>query len=1089
MPTGSIKRSLVGNYTIPTELKEELEQEIKVEDSASTISIKKSILKSEYQERNYKRNVDLDFENVKSYKDVMAERDFERMESDVKRQIEKANNEGEKDQESNSRRKRRKRWDITPEERELLLESSQHDNNYMVSSGEVASTKARDSLIPEVHGIRLTDALLDKILPHGYTAVFPPKRLSTSGKPEAVSLAITDYYVPPLAEQGDLKTVKAMERSIPTEVPGITGLDHVNEKDLTYFNKLFSVADPAVSLENKEDKREVEVMKLLLKIKNGVPSTRKKAMRLLTENSRSFGPKAIFAQVLPLLLEPTLEDQERHILVKLIGRILFQLEEQVRPYVKKILSVVSPLLIDEDFTLRLEAREIISSLTKAAGLASIIASLRPDLEHVDEYVRNLTSRVFAIVANTMGLVNFLPFLKAVIKSKRNWMVRHTGIKIVQQLGILLGGGNGTSILPYLSQLVEVLKPGLTDEVLQVRTITALALAQLAENVKPYGIEAFESILEPVWYGLKRHRGKVLANFLRCIGNIIPLMVYDPAYEEYANYYTRELAFVIAREFNSPDDEMKKTILKILSNLPLSKQMIKNYEKDIINPFFRFFWNRRLASDSRQLTRFVVEATNHLATCFDFYEVLEMVSKNSKDENENLRIMSLETMTKMFNLNPDAILGLDSQLEIHLVDGILFAFQEQNADNRIYLQSFDVLARTLNVRLSPHLNSIMSTILYRLRNKDPQTRQQASDLIVIMAPVIRKCTEGDDTLLLKLILILYESLGEIYPEVLGSLLGALHACIHNVDKTTIFVMDNPSINQILPTLTPILKNRHEKVQESCIKLVGLIANRNSESINAKEWMRICFELLEMLKSNKKRIRIAANDTFGYIAKTIGPQDVIVMLLNNLRVQERQLRVCTAVAIGIVADTCLPFTVLPVLMNEYRVPENNVQNGVLKALSFLFEYIEGRMTKDYLYAITPLLEDALTDRDHVHRQTAATVIKHMAMNCIGITDDVYVSVFIHFLNLLMPNIYETSPHVINRILESIDALRLVIGIGTFSNYIWSGLFHPARKVRSPYWKIFNSAYICNSETLVPYYPSVSHVNGDSFDYYVEEMDLFI
>ena len=48
-------------------------------------------------------------------------------------------------------------------------------------------------------------------------------------------------------------------------------------------------------------------------------------------------------------------------------------------------------------------------------------------------------------------------------------------------------------------------------------------------------------------------------------------------------------------------------------------------------------------------------------------------------------------------------------------------------------------------------------------------------------------------------------------------------------------------------------------------------------------------------------------------------------------------CTTVAIAIVAETCSPFTVLPALMNEYRVPELNVQNGVLKALSFLFEYI--------------------------------------------------------------------------------------------------------------------------------------------------------
>ena len=93
--------------------------------------------------------------------------------------------------------------------------------------------------------------------------------------------------------------------------------------------------------------------------------------------------------------------------------------------------------------------------------------------------------------------------------------------------------------------------------------------------------------------------------------------------------------------------------------------------------------------------------------------------------------------------------------------------------------------------------------------------------------------------------------------------------------------------------------------------------------------------------------------------LSPQDVLATLLNNLKVQERQNRVCTTVAIAIVAETCSPFTVLPALMNEYRVPELNVQNGVLKSLSFLFEYI-GEMGKDYIYAVTPLLEDALMDR---------------------------------------------------------------------------------------------------------------------------------
>merc|ERR1711972_37848 len=179
----------------------------------------------------------------------------------------------------------------------------------------------------------------------------------------------------------------------------------------------------------------------------------------------------------------------------------------------------------------------------------------------------------------------------------------------------------------------------------------------------------------------------------------------------------------------------------------------------------------------------------------------------------------------------------------------------------------------------------------------------------------------------------------------------------------------------------------------------IADRGPEYVSAREWMRICFELLELLKAHKKAIRRATVNTFGYIAKAIGPHDVLATLLNNLKVQERQNRVCTTVAIAIVAETCSPFTVLPGLMNEYRVPELNVQNGVLKSLSFLFEYI-GEMAKDYVYAVTPLLEDALMDRDLVHRQIACNGVKHMSLGVYGMGRE---DALMHLLNYVRPNIF--------------------------------------------------------------------------------------
>ncbi len=145
---------------------------------------------------------------------------------------------------------------------------------------------------------------------------------------------------------------------------------------------------------------------------------------------------------------------------------------------------------------------------------------------------------------------------------------------------------------YLHNLT-LLVAGLVDEQQKVRTITALALAALAEAATPYGIESFDSVLKPLWRGIRQHRGKVidflvkfahvskialvltlhlarnhtkwletfafqgLAAFLKAIGYLIPLMD-----AEYANYYTREVMLILVREFQSPDEEMKKIVLKV-----------------------------------------------------------------------------------------------------------------------------------------------------------------------------------------------------------------------------------------------------------------------------------------------------------------------------------------------------------------------------------------------------------------------------------------------------------------------------------------------------------------------------------------------
>eukprot|EP00965_Chrysotila_dentata_P106060 3503100-Pleurochrysis_carterae.AAC.1 len=164
--------------------------------------------------------------------------------------------------------------------------------------------------------------------------------------------------------------------------PTPANLPFVKPEDYQYFAPLLKEDDEIEDM-TPEEARERKIMKLLLKVKNGTPPMRKQALRQLTDKAREFGAGPLFNQILPLLMSPTLEDQERHLLVKVIDRILYKLDDLVRPFVHKILVVIEPLLIDEDYYARVEGREIIANLAKAAGLATMIATMRPDIDNVD----------------------------------------------------------------------------------------------------------------------------------------------------------------------------------------------------------------------------------------------------------------------------------------------------------------------------------------------------------------------------------------------------------------------------------------------------------------------------------------------------------------------------------------------------------------------------------------------------------------------------------------------------------------------------------------------------------------------------------
>jgi splicing factor 3B subunit 1 len=106
------------------------------------------------------------------------------------------------------------------------------------------------------------------------------------------------------------------------------GLARFSPDDAMHFGKLMDTSRQEADMDLAELK-ERKVLRLLLRIKNGDPRARRTAMRHLCDHAKDFGAACLFNNILPLLMAPSLEVQERHLLVKVIDRIMFALDDLV----------------------------------------------------------------------------------------------------------------------------------------------------------------------------------------------------------------------------------------------------------------------------------------------------------------------------------------------------------------------------------------------------------------------------------------------------------------------------------------------------------------------------------------------------------------------------------------------------------------------------------------------------------------------------------------------------------------------------------------------------------------------------------------
>ena len=151
-----------------------------------------------------------------------------------------------------------------------------------------------------------------------------------------------------------------------------------------------------------------------------------------------------------------------------------------------------------------------------------------------------------------------------------------------------------------------------------------------------------------------------------------------------------------------------------------------------------------------------------------------------------------------------------------------------------LDSSGTVVNALGIRLKPYLTQIVSTILWCLNTKSAKVCQQAADLTTHLAVIIKQC--GKDQLQQARPCLIRT---EEYPDTLGSIIAAVGAIANVVGMMQMnppvkdlhefsFAIISTTVSNyrflicLVPRMTPILCNRHKKVQEVSINLIGHIA---------------------------------------------------------------------------------------------------------------------------------------------------------------------------------------------------------------------------------------------------------------------------
>jgi splicing factor 3B subunit 1 len=826
----------------------------------------------------------------------------------------------------------------------------------------------------------------------------------------------------------------------------------------------------------------------LFKIKNGDMKHRRVATKAILTHAIAIGADAVFRHILHIWrTQGLLNLQKKHHFVDLMKKLLSRFGPLVRTCAREIIETMQPLLSDQEPSLREDGREVLSLLMNVIGLDATFDAIKMDFVHPEDSIRRHTARVIAIIAHALKPSDAIDVISGIATSSSR-DARHTAAMAIFELAMLLKHGT----LRVLPQIAEMLYGLIRDE-RRVKSDAAGALAQVAEAVAPYGIEHLDKLIPIVIEECRHSLDRTGRSFLKAFGAIVPLM--SPAYAE---RYTMDLMQAIIDKFRTPADDQRTIMLYVIKQCIGADGIKPDFiSRVLLEPFFVGFWSVRNCTSSKSY-HLLVSTTVEMAKKVGSREILQYLINDMKDDNEAFQRMVVDAVRRVVDVVSTA--DLPENMERRLMDGAITAFNvDESGVNKVVLEGLTAVCKSLGKRLKPYLTATVNAIQQNLSSSNSAKRQQAGYLAASIAPYIKEA--DGDLYLTHLGQTVYNLLSDDQVACVGAGLKAVLGIMKEITLSKF----QPTVEKVLKKLSPCFQRRDATLQLNAAQLLHYIASnvsvsdpRNSAGVTV-ELQKIALEgLFFLLGGEKRETRRLCAETFGIIAEKVRPFEIILRLVNNFNQEDIKHRICTAVALGAVAQRCGAMFVIPFIINEYRESAGQavatiVQNTVLKVIRFTFELV-GSVGKEYVYALLPLLQWALTATAMQHRRIAVEAVRALILSVVG--HEGFEDIVIDLLNYVHPNILslvggnkvvrdytEEQFNMVSAVVEVYEAARLVVGTPTIYQYIVQGLFHPATIVRDLFRRAYNILYIANPEALIPVYPVVN----DTSEYRLERYEL--